>query len=321
MSTVSTPSAKLNDTIGALFIGTIITAIFYGVTCDQAFTYFIQSKRRDTWILQSLVALLWILNTIDIGFIAHIVYYYTIKNYDNSAALLSETWTAPGFNVLANVNDLFIRGIFIYRVWKLSKNLPVTIILWFGNISISALGFALAARIAIIGNLTQLDKVGWLLYTQFSLVCVIDTAIALALCIILARMKTGFNRTDSQIQTLMMFSIHTGALTSIVAIVIVITYAAMPHNFIYIGIYLSLPRLYFNALLAMLNARGGVIADPDTASSALKLSRMVNNPTTAVPPTYSSEQTDVIAFPDGRYGANSKLDVKVSQSVIVSHDV
>ncbi|KAI0789632.1 hypothetical protein C8Q75DRAFT_764386 [Abortiporus biennis] len=157
--------------------------------------------------------------------------------------------TEPGFNVLANLNDLLIRGIFIHRVWKLSQNLPTTIILWVANISTSSLGIVLAARIAMIGDLMNLDSVSWLLKTQFSLVCIIDTAIAIVLCIILAHMKTGFSRTDSQIQTLIRFSIHTGALTSIVAISIVVTYAAMPHNFVYIAIFLSLPRLYLNALL------------------------------------------------------------------------
>ncbi|KAL4250600.1 hypothetical protein ABKN59_002281 [Abortiporus biennis] len=318
----------LNGSIGALFIGTIINAIFYGVTCDQTFTYYMKSKKRDTWIMQSLVGILWIFNTIDIGLIAHAVYFYAIKNFSNPASLRLETWTEPGFNVLANLNDLLIRGIFIHRVWKLSQNLPTTIILWVANISTSSLGIVLAARIAMIGDLMNLDSVSWLLKTQFSLVCIIDTAIAIVLCIILAHMKTGFSRTDSQIQTLIRFSIHTGALTSIVAISIVVTYAAMPHNFVYIAIFLSLPRLYLNALLAMLNARGGIIAESDTnASSSLKLSslRFVNHSNPVVPPSYTSDgsdRSDLVAFKDERYGStSSKIDVKISHSVIVSRDV
>lgn len=46
---------KLDTTLGAAFLGNIFSAIFYGITTLQMFTYFMRAARRDALFLRSLV--------------------------------------------------------------------------------------------------------------------------------------------------------------------------------------------------------------------------------------------------------------------------
>ncbi|KAI0791272.1 hypothetical protein C8Q75DRAFT_805623 [Abortiporus biennis] len=253
---------KLDNTLGALFIGLIFASILFGITCVQTYTYFMQSMRKDTTILRSLVAFLWILDTVDLAFIAHTTYYYCITNYSNPAALTaSYPWSGEGFNIAANLNDVIIRGILIHRIWKISNNSYLAVGLWIGNLTVSAFSLASAIRIELIHSLANLDDISWLFYVVYSLIATEDTILAATLCVILWKKKTGFRRTDTQISTLMKYSINTGALTSLAAICIVVTYVTMPHNFVYIGFFVALPKLYLNALLATLNSRDSVRAE------------------------------------------------------------
>ncbi|OCH91512.1 hypothetical protein OBBRIDRAFT_886930 [Obba rivulosa] len=56
----------------------------------------------------------------------------------------------------------------------------------------------------------------------------------------------------------MLYSINTGLMTSICAIVEGVTWATMPANLVYEGFFTAAPTLFLNALLATLNARQGL---------------------------------------------------------------
>ncbi|KAL4244633.1 hypothetical protein ABKN59_009175 [Abortiporus biennis] len=259
---------KLDNTLGALFIGLIAAAILFGITCVQMYTYFMVSMKKDRIVLRSLVAFLGFLDALDLICVAHVAYFFTITNYANPSALGSVPWSVEGFNIIANLNDVIIRGILIDRIWKVSKNKYLVAGLWFGNLAASGFSLSSSIRVEIIHNLEDLDPIFWLFCVVYSLIAIEDTVLAATLCVILWGKKTGFKRTDTQINKLMRYSIHTGVLTSMVAICIVITYTAMPHNFVFIGIYVTLPKFYLNALLATLNGRDSVRADGSQPSNA-----------------------------------------------------
>ncbi|KAL4250710.1 hypothetical protein ABKN59_005496 [Abortiporus biennis] len=310
---------KLDNTLGAMFIGLIVSSILYGITCVQTYVYYVDNKTKDRVVLRSMVAVLWILNTLDMVFITHCVYYFAVTNYANPTSFNTAPWSVGGFNVIANLNDVIIRGILIDRIYKISLNNKfVLVALWVGNLTVSAFGLSLSIQIDKNPDLQALGHLAWLIYCCFTTMAAVDTIIAIVLCAILWSRKTGFSHTDSQIQTLMRYSIHTGALTSFVAIVIVITYAAMPHNFIFIGIYLSLPKFYLNALLATLNARDSLKGDRQqvTGAYSFHVSRMAasnNHPephvNTGCSGITSESRPDVIVIGEPLKGLQS-LDIK-----------
>ncbi|KAL4246488.1 hypothetical protein ABKN59_009653 [Abortiporus biennis] len=136
-------------------------------------------------------------------------------------------------------------------------------------------------EVEIIGNMFKLKDVTWLFISVFSSIVAVDTLIASILCYSLWRMKTGFKKTDSQVETLIRYSVHTGALTSIVAMSTLIVFIALPRSFAYLAIFFTLPKLYLNALLATLNGRESIRVEIESATRfnsfrLSRLSRMIN---------------------------------------------
>ncbi|KAI0324067.1 hypothetical protein GY45DRAFT_1216099, partial [Cubamyces sp. BRFM 1775] len=96
----------------------------------------------------------------------------------------------------------------------------------------------------------------WLLYLTLSLTFCSDFLIATSMCVLLAKQRYGvFKQMDHTVRILIMYSINTGALTTLCTLICLITYAVSPHTFIYIVFYFLLPKLLLNSVLATFNAR------------------------------------------------------------------
>ncbi|KAF9062694.1 hypothetical protein BDP27DRAFT_1451609 [Rhodocollybia butyracea] len=80
-----------------------------------------------------------------------------------------------------------------------------------------------------------------------------DILIAGILSFLLQKSKTG---SDSMLNTLTLYAVNTGMLTSLCAVASLIV--AAPNTFIYIAFFFCMGRLYTNSLLATLNARKSI---------------------------------------------------------------
>ncbi|CAA7268582.1 unnamed protein product [Cyclocybe aegerita] len=84
-----------------------------------------------------------------------------------------------------------------------------------------------------------------------------DSLIAVSLAWSLYRRKTGFRATDAVITRIILFSVQTGIVTSVAALVSMITFVALPlTNTTTFVFNVLLMKLYGNFILATLNNRG-----------------------------------------------------------------
>ncbi|OJT07732.1 hypothetical protein TRAPUB_1376 [Trametes pubescens] len=121
-----------------------------------------------------------------------------------------------------------------------------------------------------LASFADLFEVSTILYISLGSGVLADVLIAASMCVLLAQRRTGFSRTDSIVRVLTMYSINTGALTSLCALLCLVSYATMPTNFVFIAFYFILPKLFLNSLLATLNARRPLReADPSMVSIPL----------------------------------------------------
>ncbi|KAH9929264.1 uncharacterized protein B0H18DRAFT_1209996 [Fomitopsis serialis] len=81
-----------NDTIGALLIATLITAVGYGVTSMQTYQWY-RAFPHDPRIIRWVVSSVCVLDTLHIILIMHMIYYYLVTNYDNPDALAESVWS------------------------------------------------------------------------------------------------------------------------------------------------------------------------------------------------------------------------------------
>ncbi|KAL1759520.1 hypothetical protein FB107DRAFT_271088 [Schizophyllum commune] len=210
-----------NASLGSAFLGCLLSAILYGVTCVQAFNYH-KGCFRDPRRIACFVYTLWVLETVHLALIAHGCYYYTVTNYVNPASLLRPAWSFIAQIPFSITMDLSVRegAFFARRIWILTRqhnpNLAKALVVCIGVMSLIpfASGTALTARAFILNEYAVFWKISFLLYTSLGSGVVADGLIATSMCILLSRSRTGLVKTDTIIDRLMLYSINTGLLTT-----------------------------------------------------------------------------------------------------------
>ncbi|RPD52626.1 hypothetical protein L227DRAFT_617661 [Lentinus tigrinus ALCF2SS1-6] len=249
----------LNDTLGAAFLGHFVTTLLYGITSLQAFMYY-RNKYNDPLLLKLSVLVLWILDTIHVALITGGMYWYCITNFTNLAAILHPIWPIPTMVFVSNLSNLIVRGIFAYRLYRLSHHswiLPGIIVVC--SLFVAADGFYVAIKMYALQSYADISHISWGLYAGLSVEVAVDLIVAISQCVLLRGFETGIRSTDSAIRVLMTYSINTGLLTSLCAVGALVSYAVRPTRYIYFAFYFVLSKLYINSLLATLNARGSLL--------------------------------------------------------------
>ncbi|KAF9558841.1 hypothetical protein CPC08DRAFT_539345 [Agrocybe pediades] len=249
------PGFDLDKTLGAVFIGNVVAAVLFGITSLQAFTFF-RGNTGDSRRFKQLIAFLWILDLLHVMFMTHGVYSYLITNFCVFSALERPTWSLLTQVIITCISDLIVRSVFARRIWLLSgRNNILLSAIMFTTFFVFAMGIAFAARGFIDMSYIRLTMESWILYTALGAGVAADGLITAALCMLLDHSRTGFKSTDSLVNTLMLYSINTGLLTSLCATACFVTFAIWPHQFVFMGFYFALSKLYVNSLLAVLNTR------------------------------------------------------------------
>lgn len=230
----------------------------WGVLCVQTYNFFIGNS-RDKPVFKLLIAFLWGLDTFDTVLNCHILYHYLVSNYLNPFAIMIPVWSVIIHVAITSLSNFIIRSMFAKRIYRLSdNNIPTT--LWIVAVSLTDLicGIVITVKAFGIPSYLDLDKLSNLMYLNFASGTTSDLSVALVLCFLLRRSRTGFSRTDSLISVLMLYTVNTGLIVALDAFLGLITYIVMPHNFVFLGFYLLLSKLYLNSYLAALNAREGL---------------------------------------------------------------
>ncbi|KAH9075021.1 hypothetical protein EDB83DRAFT_2312479 [Lactarius deliciosus] len=71
----------VDNTLGALFIGTVLSSILYGVTWLQVYYYYNDHCSRDRWPLKFFVAFLMLVDTTNLVFVIYEPYLVAITNF------------------------------------------------------------------------------------------------------------------------------------------------------------------------------------------------------------------------------------------------
>ncbi|KAH8096757.1 hypothetical protein BXZ70DRAFT_1009439 [Cristinia sonorae] len=306
----------INNTLGALFVGGIFVAIFFGITSAQAFTYF-KRNPKDKLLYKVAVAILWTIDALHLSFIAHAGYHYAVTNYMKPTALLVVSWSLIGQIVLTTTSDAIVRSIFAHRVWLLSGgNIFLIVLIVFASCAVFAGGMLFAVRAAQVREFARLVEFSWILYFSLGALTVADIIISASLCVLLRKQGSmAFSRTQSIVRSLMLYSINGSALTSLCAVVCLVTYATMSTNFIFEAFYFVLPKLYLNSLLATLNARESLrqtLTSTDLVSIPLSKTQTSNVvPPSPISPIKRSSRNGVDAFSGVREDRPAVLNIHV----------
>ncbi|TFK32634.1 hypothetical protein BDQ12DRAFT_692231 [Crucibulum laeve] len=276
MSATLDPNFALDNSMGAMMIGVIISAVLHGVCLVQAFFYFTKYK-NDPWYLKGLVLTTVSFDAIHLCLITHTIYHYLVTGYHNANGLTVLVWSVLLEALFTGVNGAIVQTFFTLRVWRLShKSIPLTGTILLLILSCVGCGTAWVIMSMQLHTYEELLRISPLTITINALSTTVDVLIASSLCFMLHKARTGFKRSDTIINRLIVFVVNTGMLTTACAIASLISLVASPDTLIYATFYFCIGRLYSNSFLATLNARRSLTAtDVDNVN-------MVSLPTSGI---------------------------------------
>ncbi|KAI0339282.1 hypothetical protein BDW22DRAFT_1422473 [Trametopsis cervina] len=268
---------NVNETLGALVIGAVVTNILYGVTSVQTYIYFNEGRNQNDGIMFRAIVthvllfvelplilylrqiiFLWVLDTVETTLLAHLVYHYSVSWAFNPGILSTIVWSAPLHLLVGIIGDIIITGLFSWRIWKFGGQIwPIVLIMIPAVLSFVAFLVA-CIRALVDDNLLNFQKTStWVWEAAYSLKIASDVAVMLCLCYILFKNRplTPIARTNAIINKLILCSINTCILTSTVAVAALVTFVAIPNSFWWITLTAISPKMMMNSLMALLNSR------------------------------------------------------------------
>ncbi|KAI5118379.1 hypothetical protein M0805_005844 [Coniferiporia weirii] len=108
---------KLDNTMGAILIGSFVASALYGLTTHQFFRYF-RMYPDDPSGLKSLAIVLWVLDTLHLILCTHSSYYYLVSHFLQPLTLLEGVWVSS----LCFLTHSLLKG---YTFWVLASALGV----------------------------------------------------------------------------------------------------------------------------------------------------------------------------------------------------
>ncbi|KAI9440931.1 hypothetical protein H4582DRAFT_2128006, partial [Lactarius indigo] len=121
----------VDNTLGALFIGTVLSSIIYGVTWLQVYSYFNGHCSQDRWPLKSFFAFLMLVDTVNLVFCVYTTYQFGVTNFGNYRSILSEPWSLFATSFSSIAVTVSVQLFYAYRIYRLGRNspyLPVAIV-------------------------------------------------------------------------------------------------------------------------------------------------------------------------------------------------
>lgn len=251
---------SIHETLGAAFIGFSLSCASFGILSIQTFSYY-RTYHQDRAAYKWLVGILWLLELLDQVFVGYSIYYYAITQYGDPLVLFLEdvVWPLLAQVVVGNLVGTLVKICFALRVWRFSnRNLWVTAPIFVFILAQLACGIAYCVRGFELKKLLFADKLRVVATVSLASGMATDSLIALALCILLHKLRTGFQRSDSMINTLIVYAVNTGAVTGVLSLVTLLVYNIFPRSFYFMTFYFILHKLYAITLLCALNTRRAV---------------------------------------------------------------
>lgn len=208
----------LDDTLGAILIGTWVNCMLYMLEIMMVITFYKRFPKERPW-LKVLIAFALFVDTLGTADNNACVYLYTISHWGDTNYLSVQNWPVPAYVVLSGLSACITQLFLSWRYFTLTKNYYVTPFLV--GFSLTSFAGALVNAATVVEHSTYAERDFNIKTVTLWLVAsvVADMAIAIALVTALRAMPTAFRGTRSMIRRLTTSAVSTGSATSLLAIV------------------------------------------------------------------------------------------------------
>ncbi|KAK0218391.1 hypothetical protein EDD85DRAFT_1029311 [Armillaria nabsnona] len=252
----------VDNTLGALYIGSSLATVLYGVICVQTFLYVTSNRARyDNWAMKLLAFILFVNTSIPILLSTpDRLYRLLITDYANPDALETGgpnsglAFVTYDEAIVAICSILLVQLFFCWRIWTFSASslhLHVRIAIIAVVVSLAFLNFASYICLSIFGFRDHLFTgpghapdltLSWKISGSSGIAFDVITTMAMTLSLYRWRSLT-MKRSNHVIVMLIVLIVNTNLITTLLSIGALITYLVLPNGTIYGGLYLLLSNL------------------------------------------------------------------------------
>ncbi|KAH9024125.1 hypothetical protein EDB84DRAFT_447086 [Lactarius hengduanensis] len=248
----------VDNTLGALFIGTVLSSIVYGVTWLQVHSYYSASghSSKDRWPLKSFVAFLMLVDTVGLALCIYTTYHFGITSFGDYRSLITDIWSHSAMSLSALVLSVSVQHFYAYRIYRLGGGCPylpaaisVTSLTEFG------IGIVYSAKLITHIHDPYSGSFEGLFIATLILKVLCDILVTSGMVYYLLSNRTQVRRTDNVLNLLTIYSINCGILHLVSAIICVTLFARYPDTLMYAPPLFITFRLSLCAFMAILNSR------------------------------------------------------------------
>ncbi|KAF7302373.1 hypothetical protein HMN09_00870900 [Mycena chlorophos] len=246
----------VRGTIGAAFAGALAAVGLSAVLGFQTFLYF-KIFPSDVTKYKLFVPWIWLIDAAHTVVVCLTIWDYAIVNYANPSIAEHIPPTLPVNVALTAVMTLSVNIFYGSRIHRMSqRNWVLT-----GVITILCLARTGVAFVSTFGMLTKKTFTAFsptyqrYLIIGLSISAATDIVISAARYYFLRNLQQGYPGAQEIVDVVVVFTLNDGCLTCAVVLASLACLVAMPHNFVWVGIYFSITKLYANSILCTLNLR------------------------------------------------------------------
>ncbi|KAH9019287.1 hypothetical protein EDB84DRAFT_622819 [Lactarius hengduanensis] len=213
------------------------------MTIVQTFLYF-RLYPKDPAQIKFMVIGISLLDVTHAALMCAATWNYLVLNFGNEE-IADRIPITIGLTVALTATITFLVQLFFsHRVFRLSRgNWFITAPLV--TLSCVRLGAALVSTTEM-GKLRSyhlfVENFGYVFTLGLSTACTVDIGITVAICYFLQTSRTGFGEMDHIIDTIMLYTFNTGALTCVTTVVSLICWLTMPRNLIFLGLHFAISK-------------------------------------------------------------------------------
>lgn len=250
--------------LGPLEIAVVTSSVIFGITCMQCYRYYVQHSTNDLTPLKFLVSTLTIFEALHIALITHVLYFYTIKSYGNLTMSTGVLWSFVAQAIVSGLLSSITQCFFAIRIYYLNNHRPlipftivaISLFLLAGTTYFNVLSFTASVSYRSPKNAVTIDAASMILFLMVFCDGIITTSTIYYLRKSQTRMP--FASTNRVINKLIRYTLNTGLLTTIFALITGIVILVQKDMFTFTPFYLITTRLYACSVISILNSRAAV---------------------------------------------------------------
>ncbi|KAI0710220.1 hypothetical protein C8Q76DRAFT_93658 [Earliella scabrosa] len=252
------PEKYLNWNLGIILSGVGITGAIFGHATAQAGFYLRHYWNEDRSLIKSIVITVWSLDAIHLALYSYTVYNFLVFKHNDFVGQMDLPWTSNAQMIVNTTLVAVVQIFYVLRVYALCKHPAVIGFLAFIVAANWSVGILLMVKSATATSVAALTALGDYVIATSSLLASTDILITATLVFLLFTSKTNGSRSKRLVTRLIFYTINTGLMTSVCALLSLVTNLTKGDTNLYVLFSYLGASLYTVSMIASLNAREGL---------------------------------------------------------------